>query len=87
MFVENKLTRSSELLCLDTLGYVHSYWCPNHVGRVGETGKGELQPYGGGLLAALGLFCSKFKQKTKLSFENRHQPSKPGKNTECPTPE
>lgn len=70
---------SSTILRLDTLGYgaqgkiSHSY-----LGRVGEAGQFHLDPFGTNLGAAVRQFEQKFRQKTKLAFEDRHVEPKSG---------
>jgi WGR domain len=47
------------------------------IGRVGENGQDNLSP-STTLDAAVRLFTAKFKSKTKVAFENRYDPAKPG---------
>jgi hypothetical protein len=49
------------------------------LGRVGENGQDNLDFYGRDLKSALHQFNTKFKAKTKLHFEDRQAPSKPGR--------
>ena len=48
------------------------------LGRVGERGQDNLDFYGSDLNSALRQFNAKFRAKTKLHFEDRQAPSRPG---------
>ena len=59
-------------------GVMNSHTLLTLLGRVGEKGQDNLDFYGRDLNSALHQFNAKFRAKTKLHFQDRQGPSKPG---------
>lgn len=72
------------MLIVIAIYYVYTHWgnecshSPDPLGRVGEKGQDNLDFYGSDLNSALRQFNTKFRAKTKLPFNDRQAPSRPG---------